>query len=93
MDLMATRDAVEAMMAIMKNEEMYGDDEYPVWIERTAVGSSMQALLQGLTQLDIGGQIAVRVIARMAEVRTFGTPVRFHPFHVMALLLAFERYP
>jgi len=65
---MQTRDAVEAMMAIMKNEQMYGRSDYPVWIERTAVGSSVQALLQGLTQLDIGGEIAGRVMQRMAEV-------------------------
>ncbi len=41
-ELMQTRDAVEAMMAIMKNEELYGRDDMPVWIERTAVGSSVQ---------------------------------------------------
>ena len=42
--------------------------EQPIWIERTAVGFSTQALLQCLKQLDIGGDIAVRVVTRMAEV-------------------------
>ena len=57
---MQTRDAVEAMMAIMKNEELYGRPDMPVWIERTAVGSSVQALIQCLTQLDIKGELAGR---------------------------------
>ena len=65
---MQTRDAVEAMMAIMKNEELYGRPDMPVWIERTAVGSSVQALIQCLTQLDIKGELAGRVLTRMAEV-------------------------
>ena len=65
---MQTRDAVEAMMAIMKNEELYGRSDMPVWIERTAVGSSVQALIQCLTQLDIKGELAGRVLTRMAEV-------------------------
>jgi hypothetical protein len=42
--------------------------EQPIWIERTAVGSSIPALLQCLKQLDLGGEIAVRVVTRMAEV-------------------------
>ena len=40
----------------------------PIWIERTAVGSSVQALLQCLAQLDIAGDLAGRVLTRMAEV-------------------------
>ena len=67
-ELMQTRDAVDAMMAIMKNEEMYGRADLPIWIERTAVGSSMQALLQCLNKLSLSGDIAGRVLARMAEV-------------------------
>jgi hypothetical protein len=39
---MQTRDAVEAMMVIMKNEETFGRPDIPVWVERTAVGSSVQ---------------------------------------------------
>ena len=41
-ELMQTRDAVEAMMVIMKNEETFGRPDIPVWVERTAVGSSVQ---------------------------------------------------
>ena len=67
-ELMQTRDAVDAMMAIMKNEEAYGREDLPIWIERTAVGSSTQALLQCLHTLDIKGEIAGRVLQRMAEV-------------------------
>ncbi len=67
-ELMQSRDAVEAMMTVMKNEELYGRSDLSVWIERTAVGSSMQALLQCLTQLDISGDIAGRVLVRMGEV-------------------------
>ena len=67
-ELMQTRDAVEAMMAIMKNEEQFGRADLPIWIERTAVGSSVQALLQCLFKLDISGELAGRVLTRMAEV-------------------------
>ena len=67
-ELMQTRDAVDAMMAIMMNEETYGLQEVPIRIERTAVGSSVAALLQVLHTLDIKGEIAVRVLIRMAEV-------------------------
>ena len=67
-ELMQTRDAVDAMMAIMMNEETYGLQEVPIRIERTAVGSSVAALLQVLHTLDIKGEIAVRVLMRMAEV-------------------------
>jgi hypothetical protein len=67
-DLMQTRDAVEAMMQVMKSEEMYGRADLPVWVERTAVGSSMNALLQCLQELSIEGDIACRVLTRMAEV-------------------------
>jgi hypothetical protein len=42
-ELMQTRNAVEAMMQFMKNEELYGAVDMPVWVERTAVGSSVQA--------------------------------------------------
>ena len=41
-ELMQTRDAVEAMMVIMKNEETFGRPDIPVWVERTTVGSSVQ---------------------------------------------------
>ena len=67
-ELMQTRDAVDAMMAIMMNEETYGLQDVPIRIERTAVGSSVAALLQVLHTLDIKGEIAVRVLMRMAEV-------------------------
>ena len=39
-----------------------------VWIERTAVGSSVQALLHALRQLRLEGEIAGRALTRMAEV-------------------------
>ncbi len=67
-ELMQTRNAVEAMMTFMKNEEMYGREDMPVWVERTAVGSSVQALLQCLPQLRIEGSIVGRLMTRMAEV-------------------------
>ena len=67
-ELMQTRNAVEAMMQFMKNEELYGAVDMPVWVERTAVGSSVQALLQCLPQLRIEGTIVGRLMTRMAEV-------------------------
>ena len=67
-ELMQTRNAVEAMMQFMKNEELYGAVDMPVWVERTAVGSSVQALLQCLPQLRIEGAIVGRLMTRMAEV-------------------------
>ena len=67
-DVIQSRDAVDAMMTILKNEESYGRSDMPIWIERTAVGSSVQALIQCLTQLDIKGELAGRVLTRMAEV-------------------------
>ena len=68
LELMQTRDAVDAMLQIMKNEEKYGRSDMPIWIERTAVGSQVSALMQCLMQLDIGGELAGRVLTRMAEV-------------------------
>jgi hypothetical protein len=67
-ELMQTRNAVEAMMSFMKNEELYGAVDMPVWVERTAVGSSVQALLQCMPQLRIEGSIVGRLMTRMAEV-------------------------
>ena len=55
-------------MQFMKNEELYGAVDMPVWVERTAVGSSVQALLQCLPQLRIEGTIVGRLMTRMAEV-------------------------
>ena len=56
------------MMSFMKNEELYGAVDMPVWVERTAVGSSVQALLQCMPQLRIEGSIVGRLMTRMAEV-------------------------
>ena len=67
-ELMQTRDSVDAMLTIMKNEQEYGLAALPVWIERTAVGSSVQALISCMLSLDLAGEIAGRVLTRMAEV-------------------------
>ena len=52
----------------MRFEENYGRPDLPVWIERTAIGSSVNALLLCLKELAIEGEIAGRVLTRMAEV-------------------------
>ena len=53
---------------VMRFEENYGRPDLPVWIERTAIGSSVNALLLCLKELAIEGEIAGRVLTRMAEV-------------------------
>ena len=42
----------------MKNEQEHGPRRAPVWIERTAVGSSVQALISCMLSLDLAGEIA-----------------------------------
>ena len=53
---------------VMVSEEKFGRPDLPVWIERTAVGSSSQALLACLLTLRIDGEVSARVLTRMAEV-------------------------
>ena len=77
-ELMNTRDAVDAMMQIMKNEEKYGRADLPIWIERTAVGSSVDALLRCLNQLDIGGELAGRVLTLTLTDHPHRSPITDH---------------
>eukprot|EP00003_Mantamonas_plastica_P005063 TRINITY_DN1404_c0_g1_i2.p1 TRINITY_DN1404_c0_g1~~TRINITY_DN1404_c0_g1_i2.p1 ORF type:complete len:1712 (-),score=660.31 TRINITY_DN1404_c0_g1_i2:1157-6262(-) len=60
--------AVEKMCNVLRLEDIFGSDEFPVMIEQTALGNSMAGLMGVLPQLEPRGNVAGRVMNRMAEV-------------------------
>eukprot|EP00300_Choanocystis_sp_HF-7_P041364 c8073_g1_i1.p1 GENE.c8073_g1_i1~~c8073_g1_i1.p1 ORF type:complete len:1809 (-),score=303.36 c8073_g1_i1:50-5449(-) len=67
-DIMASRVSVLAMGEILKYEQLFGQSDYPVMIEKSGCGQTVQSLLTVLPELDVNSFVAKRVLIRIAEV-------------------------
>ena len=66
--ILQMRDATEAMVQVMKNEEDYGDAFVELNLERSALADTIEPLLYTLPMIALKSEIKARLLNRLAEL-------------------------
>ena len=74
--MLQMREATDAMLRVMLNEEQYGDPHRPLVLERSALGSSVGPLLYCLPKLRVDGALKGRILTRIGQLLEGRSPTQ-----------------
>lgn len=66
--VMQMREMTQSMLEVMQNEEAFGDDNYTLSLEQSALADKIDALLFTLPSISIKSSIKARLLNRLAEL-------------------------
>jgi hypothetical protein len=79
--ILQMRDATQAMVEVMRNEETYGDAHTELNLERSALADTIEPLLYTLPSIALKSEIKARLLNRLADLLEGDAEEKQHALH------------